>query len=221
MPLLNDEMFTCLNCGIIFQTKIVACYNTFGQRYSDLYIASNDEPQPILHLICKCPKCGFAGYIDEYRMLSLEEEEMQEAVKAAEEFTGKNASEFNQGDGFLVIANYPGSQSQEERLAVYLQASYAYRILKDPLLTKVRRVILELLEEILEKKNFEFYTEDYYSYLAGEIARLLGQNDKSLKYFKRALTLASKDSIISKITQHQLTQPSEVIPKEIFSHKIC
>ncbi|MHA1825796.1 MAG: DUF2225 domain-containing protein [Candidatus Heimdallarchaeota archaeon] len=221
MPLLYDEMFTCHNCGIIFQTKILGCYNTFGKRYSDLYIASEDDPQPILYQICKCPKCGFAGFTDEYRMLSLEEEEMAMAIKAAEDFTGKKAQEFNQGDGFIVVAKYSESHSLEEQVSLYLQASYAYRELKDPLLQKARTIVLELLEKIIEKKEFTFQSEEYYCYLAGEIARLLGENEKSLKYFKRALQVAPENSLVSKLTQHQLVHPSEVIRAEIFSHKIC
>ncbi|MCK5298234.1 MAG: DUF2225 domain-containing protein, partial [Candidatus Heimdallarchaeota archaeon] len=137
--------------------------------------------------------------------------------KETEKFSGRKASEFNAGDGFIVISKYLVNKISKESLVfVLLQASYAYRELGDPKLDDSRTLTLEIVEEVIEKQKFAENPEELYFYLAGELYRLLGNNEKSLKYFKEALEKADRNSRISKITQQQLTKPSEIIPESLF-----
>ncbi|MGC9779874.1 MAG: DUF2225 domain-containing protein [Candidatus Heimdallarchaeota archaeon] len=215
MPLLLDELFTCPNCSVVFQSKIVGSYDTFGKNYSDLYIASQEDPQPVLHLINICPKCGFAAYSLDFRFFDISLDLVKESIKKTEDYTGRKATEFNVGDGYLLIAEYLVNKSLEQRTSSRLQACYAYRELKDKNLDKTRKLVLKSIEEILHSKTFNQNPEEVYLYLAGEINRLLGNNLESLEYFELALNKATKNSVVSKLTQHQLTRPREEIPKDI------
>ena len=216
MPLLYEELFTCPNCNVIFQSKVLGGYNTFGESYSDLYVGSDDEPQPILHLINLCPKCGFAAYTIDFKTFDQDLEIIEPAIEKATEFTGKKPEQFNVGDGYLVIAYYLNNISLEQITFTLMQASYAYRILKDSNLNKVRELIIEKIKTILEKKIFVVNPEELYLYLIGELNRLIGNEKESLSYFKQALEKAEKNSFIKRITIHQLEKPNEIIPKEIF-----
>lgn len=215
--MLLDQLFTCPNCEVIFQSKVAGSYNTFGKKYSDFYVGSSSEPQPILHLNNICPKCGFAAYTIDFKVFSIDLDIVKKAIKEAEKFSGRKATEFNAGDGYIVIAKYLVSQiSKESLIFVFLQAIYAYRELGDQKLEESRKLALETVEEVLEKELYKENPVELYLYLAGELHRLLGNNEKSLKYFKEALEKAEKTSRISKITQQQLTKPSEVLPEELF-----
>ena len=106
--------------------------------------------------------------------------------------------------------------SVESLVFLLLQATYAYRELGDPKLDDSRTLTLKIVEEVIEKQKFAENPEELYLYLAGELYRLLGNNEKSLKYFKEALEKADRNSRISKITQQQLTKPSEILPESLF-----
>ena len=219
MPMYSDELFTCPNCKTIFQSKVAASYDTFGNYYSDLYKASEDDPQAVLHLINICPKCGLAAFTQDFKGFDLDLKEIQEAIASVEKITGKKATEFNAGDGYLQIAEYLKTVSEEQRAFIKMQASYAYRILKDKNLKKAREFTLLIIEEILQTKKFMTTSEDMYLYLAGELHRLLGNESKSLKYYKLAIEKTDKDSVVSRLTEHQLHTPKEILPKELFSIK--
>jgi hypothetical protein len=100
-----------------------------------------------------------------------------------------------------------------------MQASYAYRILADKNLDTARKLTLQTIEQILATKMFMTTSEDMYLYLAGELHRLLGNERESLKYFKLALEKADKNSVVSRLTEHQLKNPTEIVPKELFKNK--
>ena len=195
MPLYSGELFTCPNCEAIFQSKIAQSYDTFGNYYSDLYKASAEDPQPVLHLINICPKCGFAAFTQDFKVFDLDLKDVRKAINDIEKITGKPANEFNAGDGYLVITEYLSTISIEQRAFIMMQASYAYRILSDKNLAKAREMTLKTIEQILATKMFMTTSEDMYLYLAGELNRLLGKEDESLKYFKQALEKADKNSI--------------------------
>ena len=164
-----------------------------------------------------CPKCGFAAYTIDFKVFSIDLDIVKKAIKEAEKFSGRIATEFNAGDGYIVIAKYLKSQiSKESLIFVFLQAIYAYRELGDQKLDESRKLTLKTVEEVLDKELYKENPEELYLYLAGELHRLLGNNEKSLKYFKEALEKAEKTSRISKITQQQLTKPSEILPEELF-----
>ncbi|HUT82923.1 MAG TPA: DUF2225 domain-containing protein [Candidatus Bathyarchaeia archaeon] len=218
MPLLYDELFTCPNCEAIFQSKVLGCYNTFGLRYSDLYIASQEDPQPVLFQNNLCPKCGFSAFSVEFRVFDINLDIVRKAISKVEDFTGKKATNFNAGDGFLEIAEYLGNNMLETKISITLQATHAYRELKDSNLEKSRIYLLDLIEQILDQKTFKENPEELYLYLAGELNRLLKNENESLRYFKEAITKAPKISFISRITQYQLSTPGEIIPNEIFGH---
>ena len=219
MPLYEDELFTCPNCKAIFQSKIAASYDTFGDYYSDLYKASEEDPQPVLHLINICPKCGFTAFTQDFKAFDLDLKGVKKAIKSVEKTTGKPANEFNAGDGYLQIAEYLTTISVEQRAFIIMQASYAYRILGDKNLDKARELILEIIEKIMTTKSFTMTTEDMYLYLAGELHRLLGHEEDSLKCFKAAIEKSDKNSVVSRLTEHQLKNPSEIIPKKHFIKK--
>ena len=181
-----------------------------------MYYSSQEDPQPILHLINICPKCGFAAYTADFNMLDFDLQKIKQAIAKIEKFSSRKATKFNAGDGYLEINEYLDNLSLEKKLAIQLQASYAYRELKDENLKKVRQHILKTLEEILRKKAFNQNPEEFYLYLIGEIHRLLGNDKESFRYFKQILLKVDKNSLISKITQNQLSNPGEIIPNEIF-----
>lgn len=217
MTLLMDRLFTCPNCEVIFQSKVASSYDTFGKKYSDFYVGSGSEPQPILHLNNICPKCGFAAYTIDFKVFSIDLDIVKKAIKETEKFSGRKATEFNAGDGFIVISKYLGKKVSVESLVfLLLQATYAYRELGDPKLDESRTLTLEIVEDVIKKQKFAENPEELYLYLAGELYRLLGNNEKSLKYFKEALEKADRKSRISKITQQQLTKPSEILPESLF-----
>ncbi|MEA2070796.1 MAG: DUF2225 domain-containing protein [Asgard group archaeon] len=215
MPLLLDEQITCPKCSHSFETKILASYDTFGDQYSDLYIASENDPQPILHKIQLCPKCGFAAFTLEFNNNLILQRNVKKVIKKIENFTGKSASEFNVGDGYLEIAEYSSHLSLEERSHIMMQACYAYRELEDSLLSKARKKVLQSIQEIIENSQFKVNDKEVYYYLTGELLRLLGNNQKAEKYFNKTLTIAQKRSFIARLTKHQLTTPSEIIPENI------
>ncbi|MHA1433419.1 MAG: DUF2225 domain-containing protein [Candidatus Heimdallarchaeota archaeon] len=219
MPLYKDELFTCPNCEAIFQSKIVESYDTFGDYYSDLYKASEEDPQSVLHLINVCPKCGFAAFTQDFKVFDVDIEDVRKSISTIEKITEKPANEFNAGDGYLQIADYLTTISIEQRAFIKMQASYAYRILDDKNLNKARELTLETIEQILATKMFMVTSEDMYLYLAGELHRLLGNEDESLKYFKLALEKSDKKSIVSRLTEHQLKTPMEIVPKKLFIKK--
>ncbi|HUU77978.1 MAG TPA: DUF2225 domain-containing protein [candidate division Zixibacteria bacterium] len=217
MSLIYEELFTCPNCEVIFQTKVLGSYNTFGECYSDLYVGCNTDPQPILHLINICPKCGFAAFTIDYKTFDIDLSLVKKAINHVEKFTGKKAANFNVGDGFLEIAEYLQNASLEQKSFTLMQASYAYRFLKDSNLDKTRKLILEIIELILQEKKFQNNPEEVYLYLAGELNRLIDNQRKALAYYKEALEKAEKNSFIERITIHQLSNPKNIIPKEIFN----
>lgn len=219
MPLYADELFTCPNCKAIFQSKVAQSYDTFGNYYSDLYKASEEDPQPVLHLINICPKCGFAAFTQDFKVFDFDLEDVEKAITTVEKITGKPATEFNAGDGYLEITEYLSTISIEQRAFIKMQASYAYRILGDKNLVKARELTLATIEQILTTKMFMTTTEDMYLYLAGEMHRLLGNESESLKYFKLAIEKADKNSIVSRLTEHQLKTPMEIVPKELLTKK--
>ncbi len=221
MTMLMDQLFTCPNCEVIFQSKVAATYNTFGKKYSDFYIGSNTEPQPILHLNNICPKCGFAAYTIDFKVFSIDLDIVKNAIKETENFSGRKATEFNAGDGYIVISKYLENEISKESLVfVLLQANYAYRELADEKLQASRELTLNVVEEVLKQQLFKENPEELFLYLAGELYRLIGNNEKSLDYFKKALEKADKQSRISKIIQLQLTKPSEILPDELFKNSI-
>ncbi len=220
MPLILDELFTCPNCSVVFQSEILGSYNTFGHCYSDLYIASTDSPQHILLLINICPKCGFSAFTADYK--SFIEEDLVNfnvALKNVVDFTQKTFTEFNAGDGYLLISEYSKNLTKEQKSFTQMQACHAYRFLEDKNLKKTRRIVLESIEEILRDRDFLKNPEELYFYLAGEINRLLGNNQKANGYFQKALEKAEKDSFVNRITVFQLSNPSEIIPRKIFGKK--
>ena len=105
MPLLHDELFTCPKCTVVFQTKILGAYDTFGERYSDLYIGSQQNPQPILHKVTICPKCGFSALTEDMRVIDVDEERVETTIKFVEKYTGRTHEDFNSGDGFIFLAD--------------------------------------------------------------------------------------------------------------------
>ena len=216
MPLLFDELFTCPNCEVVFQTKILGTYDTFGKSYSDLYIGSELDPQPILHHINICPKCGFAAFSHEFKTFDIEQTIVRKAISKVEKYTGKEPDKFNAGDGYLEIIEYSPAISNEEKSYLYLQACYAYRILNDKKLRSTRELTLKLIETIIDEEEFERNPKELYLYLAGEFHRLLDNEKKSLEYFNQALEIAEDDTFVKKITIHQLSKPSEEIPRKIF-----
>ena len=212
-----DQLFTCPNCEVIFQSKVAGSYDTFGKKYSDFYVGSGSEPQPILHLNNICPKCGFADYTIDFKVFSIDLDIVKKAIKETEKFSGRKATEFNAGDGFIVISKYLDIEiSKESLIFILLQANYAYRELDDQKLDESRTLTLEIVEDVIKKQEFKENPEELYLYLAGELHRLLGNNEKSLEYFKEALEKADRNSRISKLTQQQLTKPSEIIPEGFF-----
>lgn len=217
MTLLMDQLFTCPNCEVIFQSKVAGSYDTFGKKYSDFYVGSGSEPQAILHLNNICPKCGFAAYTIDFKVFSIDLDIVKKAIKETEKFSGRKATEFNAGDGFIVISKYLDIEiSKESLIFILLQANYAYRELGNQKLDESRTLTLEIVEDVIKKQEFKENPEELYLYLAGELHRLLGNNEKSLEYFKEALEKADRNSRISKLTQQQLTKPSEVIPEGFF-----
>ena len=217
MTMLMDQLFTCPNCEVIFQSKVAATYNTFGKKYSDFYVGSSTEPQPILHLNNICPKCGFAAYTIDFKVFSIDLDIVKKAIKETEIFSGRKATEFNAGDGYIVISKYLENEISKESLVfVLLQANYAYRELADKKLKDSRELTLKTVENVLEKHLYTENPVELFLYLAGELHRLLGNTEKSLIYFKKALEKADKQSRISKITQQQLTKPSEILPDNFF-----
>ncbi|MHA1440668.1 MAG: DUF2225 domain-containing protein [Candidatus Heimdallarchaeota archaeon] len=211
MPLYEDRLFTCPNCEAIFQSKVATTYDTFGAYYSDLFKASEEDPQPVLHLT--------NIFTQDFKVFDVDLEDVQKAISKIEKITGKPANEFNAGDGYLQIAEYLSTISIEQRAFIKMQATYAYRILEDKNLDKARELTLETIEHILETKIFMTTSEDMYLYLAGELHRLLGNESESLKYFKLAIEKSDKNSIVSRLTEHQLKSPKEIIPKELFVKK--
>ena len=217
MPLLFDELFTCPNCYAVFQSKVLGSYDTFGTGYSDLYIASEQDPQPILHLINICPKCGFAAYSSDYKSFVKEDlSKLPEALETVKKITQKEPETFNAGDGYLLISEYSQNLSDEQKSFTIMQACHAYRFLEDTNLIRTRKLVLKSIEKILEKGVFEKNPKDLYLYLTGELHRLLGDMEEAMKYFKETLEITEKDSFVYRITVHQLSNPSEVIPREIF-----
>jgi uncharacterized protein (DUF2225 family) len=217
MTMLMDQLFTCPNCEVIFQSKVAGSYDTFGRKYSDFYVGSSSDPQPILHLNNICPKCGFAAYTIDFKVFSIDLDIVKNAIIETEKFSGRKATEFNAGDGFILISKYLENEISKESLVfVLLQANYAYRELVDQKLDESRKLTLETVESVLEKELYKENPVELFLYLAGELNRLLGNNEMSLKYFKEALEKAEKTSRISKITQQQLTKPSEIIPEGFF-----
>jgi uncharacterized protein (DUF2225 family) len=213
MPLLFDELFTCPNCETIFQSKVLGSYNTFGNHYSDFYIGSGENPQPILYQLNICPKCGFAAYPMDFRTFSIELEIVQKALNETSKLVNKKGSDFNAGDGFLLLAEYVPNLNLEDKIFIMLQASYAYRELNDNNLQKTRLKIISMLELLIEKDQFERQTKEFYLYLLGEMYRLVENIEKSLQYFKQALEKSNKKSLITKLVEHQLKSPSEILPK--------
>jgi len=212
-----DQLFTCPNCEVIFQSKVAGSYDTFGKKYSDFYVGSGSDPQPILHLNNICPKCGFAAYTIDFKVFSIDLDIVKKAIKETEKFSGRKATKFNAGDGFIVISKYLDIEiSKESLIFVLLQANYAYRELCDQKLDESRTLTLVKVEDVIKKQEFKENPEELYLYLAGELHRLLGNNEKSLEYFKEALEKTDRNSRISKLTQQQLTKPSEVIPEGFF-----
>lgn len=217
MTLLLEELFTCPNCRVVFQSKIAASYDTFGKRYSDLYIASENDPQPILYLINICPKCGFAAFTIDFKSFEIDLTLVREAIEKTAKIVGKPPTEFNAGDGFLEIAKYSKNISLEEKANIELQACYAYRFLEDKKLKKAREITIKTINEILVQKKFIHNPEEVYLYLAGELNRLLGNNDEANKYLKLALFKSEKKNhSIKNLIIHQLSNPTEIIPKEVF-----
>lgn len=217
MPLLLEELFTCPNCTIVFKSETLGSYDTFGTGYSDLYIASEEDPQPVLLLINICPKCGFSAFTADYK--SFQEEDLvnlDESIKKVEDFTQKTCTEFNVGDGYLLISEYSKTLSKEQRSFTKMQACHAYRFLADNNLEKTRRIVLQSIEEILSDGVFQKNPEELYLYLAGELNRLLGNYQNATDYLQKALEKAEKDSFVYRITIHQLSNPSEIIPRKIF-----
>ncbi|NHK30617.1 MAG: DUF2225 domain-containing protein [Asgard group archaeon] len=213
MPLLFDELFTCPNCETIFQSKVLGSYNTFGNHYSDFYIGSEENPQPILYQLSICPKCGFAAYPMDYRTFSIELKNVQKALIETSNFVNKKGSEFNAGDGFILLIEYSTYLNLEDKIFLMLQATYAYRELKDNNLIKTRLKIISMLEQLIEKNQYERQTKEFYLYLLGELYRLVENIEKSLLYFKQALEISNKKSLISKLVEHQLKNPSDILPK--------
>lgn len=217
MPLILDELFTCPNCSVVFQSKTLGSYNTFGHCYSDLYIASTEDPQHILLLINICPKCGFTAFTADYKSFVGEDlVNYEKALKEVEEFTKKKFTEFNAGDGFLLISEYSKHLTKEQKSFTLMQACHAYRFLGDKNLEKTRRSVLQSIEDILSDGVFKKNPKELYLYLAGELNRLFGNTKKANDYFQKALEKAEKESFVYKITIHQLSSPSEIIPRKIF-----
>ena len=217
LPLLFDELFTCPNCDAVFQSKVLASYDTFGTGYSDLYIASEQDPQPILHLINICPKCGFAAFSADFKSFTKEDlSKLPEALETVKKFTQKQPDEFNAGDGYLLISEYSQNFTEEQKSFTKMQACHAYRFLEDNNLAKTRKSVLESTERILNSGVFEKNPKELYLYLAGELHRLLGEEERALEYFRKALEIAVKDSFVYQITIHQLSTPNETIPRKIF-----
>ena len=214
MPLLFEELFNCPLCETKFMSKVVGVFDTFGSHYSDLYVACEEDPQPILHQIHLCPKCGFAGFAPAFRELSFDIEVVKKAISSVEQLVQKKSSEFNAGDGYLEIAEYHQANSLEAQVFLKLQASHAYRVLSDDHLELARRFVLEDLQAILEKRLFEKNPEETYLYLAGEMNRLLGNAKKASDYFKLTLGVAARDSFFAKLAEFQLETPNEIIPRK-------
>ncbi|NHJ84086.1 MAG: DUF2225 domain-containing protein [Asgard group archaeon] len=213
MTLIFEELYTCPNCQAIFQSKTLGSYDTFGLNYSDLYVASEREPQPVVYLINICPKCGFSAYTMDFRMNSIDMDYVDQAIQETETFSGKKATDFGAGEGYLVIAHYLRNEPVNRRTSVLLQASYAYRESKETeLLKKTRELILDYIKEVIEKEAFDENPKEMYLYLAGELNRLLGKEETSLEFFKQALELTDKKSILSRVIEHQLKNPSEILP---------
>ncbi len=217
MPLLLDELFTCPNCSVVFQSKILESYNTFGACYSDLYIASEEDPQHVLLLINICPKCGFSAFTADYKSFQKEDlVHFDEALKFVEKFTQKAFTEFNAGDGYLLISEYSKNLSKEQKSFTQMQACHSYRFLGDKNLEKTRQIVLESTMDILNEGTFQKNPEELYLYIAGELNRLLGNTQKANDYFQKALEKAEKESFVYRITIHQLSNPNEILPKKIF-----
>ncbi|MFW9922351.1 MAG: DUF2225 domain-containing protein [Candidatus Thorarchaeota archaeon] len=217
MTLLLEELFTCPNCKVVFQAKVAASYDTFGNHYSDLYFASGKDPQPILYLIHICPKCGFAAYTIYFKSFEISLDLVKDAINKIEAILQKKPSQFNPGDGYLEIAEYISNYiSKEQKVFSQLHACYAYRELQDNNLKLARELTLKTIKEVLLESKFQAENEEYYLYLAGELNRLLGKNRESLEYFELASKIVKKGTLVYKLVTHQLVNPSNILPKEIF-----
>jgi hypothetical protein len=214
MTLLFDELFTCPNCQIIFQSKVIGSFDTFGKNYSDFYIGSRSDPQPILYEINICPKCGMSFYSLDYKTFSENLEQVRTAITKIAKFTKKDVSNFNPGEGYLVIANYLPNISSEEKINLYLKATYAYRELNDLNIKLVREEIISMIKNMLMKNENKIQTEEFYLYLTGELARLTNKTTMALEYFEKAIKKAEQKSLISRLVEHQLKNPKEILPQD-------
>lgn len=194
-------------------SKVLAVYNTFGPKYSDLYICSEENPQPILHQIHLCPKCGFAGIKPNFRDFRFEIAQVKAAMEKIEVLIEKKATEFNIGDGYLEIAEYQHN-SLEEQALLRLQASYAYRELQDPNITLARRLAIKDIKQILEHQSFKENPKEMYLYLLGELHRLLGDQQQAQQFFEQTLKEAESNSYFAFLAEKQLDSPKELIPKK-------
>ncbi|MHA1462714.1 MAG: hypothetical protein ACTSQ0_06575, partial [Candidatus Heimdallarchaeota archaeon] len=120
------------------------------------------------------------------------------------------------GDGYLLISEYSKHLTQEQKSYTQMQACHSYRFLDDKNLEKTRRIVLQSTLDILNDRIFKKNPEELYLYIAGELNRLLGNNQKANEYFQKALEKAEKESFVYKITIHQLSNPNEIIPRKIF-----
>ncbi|MBD3192726.1 MAG: DUF2225 domain-containing protein [Candidatus Heimdallarchaeota archaeon] len=213
MTLLFEELFSCPICDTKFMSKVLGVYNTFGPRYSDLYTCSEENPQPILHQIHLCPKCGFGGYKSNFQNFTFEIDEVKECIKKVEILTEKNVTEFNVGDGFLEIAYYQQNTLEEQAL-LKLQASYAYRELKDSNVVLARRLVIKDIEQILEQQSFRENPKEMYLYLIGELHRLLENQEEAQHYFEQILTEENNNSYFAFLAKKQLNHPEKIVPKK-------
>lgn len=214
MTMIEEQAFTCPIDGEVFEDGIVLSTNQMGTHTDFKPVVAGVFPYPFY--VHACPKCGFAGYEEDFQ--ADYDGEFKEWVET--ELSGEMESgPLYGGLKYLLAARCAGQLGKPRRQVadLYLRGAWCAQDEEAPKLeARCRKEAAKLFEEAMDAGEIEVQERSTMTYLVGELYRRLGKEGKAAAWFERVLSEVNepdKQSWLIEAARMQKENPVDVFPE--------
>lgn len=214
MTLLQPHAFACPLCGAAFESQVVAQTDSFGRQHSDLYKEA-EGVQPVCYFVHTCPECGYSGYEGDFSPQAFDPA-FREMVCRLITPEVKARPVGTNGNFYLAALCADGRGAPAGVVArIYHMGAWCYRMKAD---RDGELFFLLEAQACFERalRQDETPPEDLavYTYLAGDIARRLGDPARASGFYgkvEQVLREHGGDPRIGEFARRQIASPSDYL----------
>jgi uncharacterized protein (DUF2225 family) len=216
MTMIEEQSFTCPVDGEVFEDGIVLSTNQMGTHTDFKPVVGGLFPFPFY--VHACPKCGFAGYEEDF------------STEYSEDFkdwvTSGLAAELQSGPlyggiKYLLAARcaHKLGKPGREVADLYLRGAWCAQDEEAPELeARCREEAAKLFEEALESGEIEDKGRASVTYLVGELHRRLGSAETANDWFDKVageVVDSQEQGWLLKAAKMQKESPTDIFPEDL------